>query len=111
MKLDVTKEEYILNKVLTVLEESNFPRVKIAYFEGTSVLVFKYGSDVYSRSIHMNSISASIRELAEVTTQGFKEAWQKLSPENVDKLVLLDEFIHLVDESMLKENYIVHVIL
>jgi hypothetical protein len=105
MKVKVTKEEYVLNKALTVLQESTFPKVRVGYIGDMSVLVFWYGPEIYYRNININSIGASVCELPAVTNGEFREKWQVISSEDEDFILLLDEISHLIDKNVLEHNY------
>lgn len=105
MKVKVTKEEYVLNKALNILQESTFPDVKVGYIGDMSVLVFRYGHEIYYRNININSISASISELPAISNGDFKTKWAVMSSQGDDFILFLDEFSHLISEDSFKEEY------
>jgi hypothetical protein len=112
MKIKVSKEEFVLNKALHVLQEANFPDVRVGYIvsmpeytKRMSVLVFEHGDEVYWRNITINSIGASVRELPCVTNGEFRTKWIELQLEEDEFILFLDDFSRLIPEDAFKNEY------
>lgn len=113
MKLNITKEEYILNKALNILRQSTFPEVRVGYLMDTQtpVLVLYHGYDTYYRNININSISASVRELSDVTNGEFKNKWQKMDyiTQKREDIYLLDSIKDLIPEGSFDFKFMISI--